>query len=127
MMKRRTAREKALQTLFQIDMNDLPPDQAIEHVMDQPVWDTYLNQLVNGVTNNKVSIDQKIEKNLENWTFNRLAGIEKAVLRIATYEIFYEEDVPESVAINEAVELAHLFGDEKSGKFVNGVLSKMIK
>lgn len=126
-MKRRTAREKALQTLFQIDMNDLPPDQAIEHVMDQPVWDTYLNQLVNGVTNNKVSIDQKIEKNLENWTFNRLAGIEKAVLRIATYEIFYEEDVPESVAINEAVELAHLFGDEKSGKFVNGVLSKMIK
>lgn len=126
-MKRRTAREKALQTLFQIDMNDLPPDQAIEHVMDQPVWDTYLNQLVNGVTSHKESIDQKIEKNLENWTFNRLAGIEKAVLRIATYEIFYEEDVPKSVAINEAVELAHLFGDEKSGKFVNGVLSKMIK
>lgn len=126
-MKRRTAREKAFQTLFQIDINDLPPNEAIEHVMDQPVWDTYLNQLVNGVIEKKSPIDRKIEEHLENWTFSRLASVEKAVLRIATYEIFYEEDVPESVAINEAVDLANKFGDEKSGRFVNGVLSKMIK
>lgn len=126
-MKRRTAREKALQTLFQIDINDLPPEEAIEYVMDQPVWDTYLNQLVNGVTENKSAIDKKIEENLEHWTFNRLASVEKAALRIAVYELFYEEKVPESVAINEAIELSNKFGDEKSGKFVNGVLSKIIK
>lgn len=126
-MKRRTAREKALQTLFQIDINDIPPDDALEYVMDQPVGDVYLNRLVHGVTEKKTVIDERIEKNLENWSFSRLAAVERAVLRIAAYEIFYEDEVPQSVAINEAVELANTFGDEKSGKFVNGVLSKMIK
>lgn len=125
-MKRRTAREKAFQVLFQMDQEDFEPNQAITHVLEAPVENTYLNEIVRGVHENKQLIDDNIATHLENWNFNRLAYVEKTVLRIATYELFYDEDIPQGVAINEAVELANSYGDEKSGKFVNGVLSKMI-
>ncbi|WP_053219254.1 transcription antitermination factor NusB [Virgibacillus senegalensis] len=126
-MKRRTAREKSFQILFQMDVNDIPTKEAIEHVMDGPVEDAFLTDLVYGVIEHKQEIDKKIDENLENWTFNRLASVERTLLRIAAYELFYNEDVPSSVAINEAVELANSYGDEKSGKFINGVLSKLLK
>ncbi|SDK55858.1 transcription antitermination factor NusB [Sediminibacillus albus] len=126
-MKRRTAREKSFQVLFQMDVNDIEPDEAIEHAMEGPSEDSFLNDLVHGVTKYRQEIDQKIDGHLEHWTFNRLASVEKTLLRIATYELFYNEEVPNSVAINEAIELANSYGDEKSGKFINGVLSKMLK
>ncbi|WP_077621615.1 transcription antitermination factor NusB [Sediminibacillus massiliensis] len=125
-MKRRTAREKAFQILFQMDVNDIDPKDAIEHVMEQPVEGTYLTELVYGVVEHRDAIDSKIDDNLEKWTFSRLASVEKNLLRIAVFELFYKEDVPQGVAINEAVELANDYGDEKSGKFINGVLSKML-
>ncbi|QTM99787.1 transcription antitermination factor NusB [Sediminibacillus dalangtanensis] len=126
-MKRRTAREKSFQILFQMDVNDIPPKEAIEHVMDGPADDAFLTDLVYGVIEHKQEIDEKIDENLENWTFNRLASVERTLLRIAAYELSYKEDVPSSVAINEAIELANSYGDEKSGRFINGVLSKMLK
>ena len=64
---------------------------------------------------------------MENWSLNRLANVEKTLLRIATFEIFYELGTPKGVAINEAIEIAHIYGDEKSGQFINGVLAKMNK
>lgn len=64
---------------------------------------------------------------MENWTIDRIASIERTVLRMSVYEIEYLDDIPISVTINEAVELANKYGDENSGKFVNGVLSKIIQ
>ncbi|MFD2925927.1 transcription antitermination factor NusB [Halobacillus naozhouensis] len=125
-MKRRTAREKAFQALFQIDSSEINTEEAIEHVMDEQVHDAFVNQLVHGVVTNGTEIDQWIENHLENWTFSRLARVEKTLLRMAAYEIKFTEDVPSQVAINEAVELAKLFGEDQSGKFINGVLSKMM-
>ncbi|WP_186578085.1 transcription antitermination factor NusB [Aquibacillus kalidii] len=126
-MKRRTAREKAFQILFQMDMNDIEPKEAMEHVLEGERGDDFLSELVIGVNKHRLAIDEKISQNLENWTIERLASVEKALLRIATYEMFYGADTPQGVAINEAVEIAHSYGDEKSGKFINGVLSKMLK
>lgn len=125
-MNRRTSREKAMQVLFQLEINEVSPDQAIEDFIGLTNASDFLKQLVNGVTDNLLELDSIISENLENWSLDRLASVEKVVIRMATYEIKFIEDIPESVSINEAVELAKKFGDEKSGKFVNGVLSKII-
>ena len=68
-----------------------------------------------------------LKEHLTNLTIDRIALVEKTILRIAIYEIKHVDDVPTAVSINEAVELAHKYGDEKSGKFINGVLAKLIK
>ena len=125
-MKRTTAREKAMQILFQLEINDIDPVQAIGNHLGENKNDEFLTMLVLGVEENKKEIDDVIIQHLENWTIDRIAAVEKTILRIATYEINYMEDIPESVSINEAVELAKKYGDEQSGKFVNGVLSKII-
>ncbi|GGC91316.1 N utilization substance protein B [Thalassobacillus devorans] len=126
-MKRHLAREKAFQVLFQVDVNDIDMEEAIEHVLEETKSDAFMEQLIHGVFAQKQVLDEKISNHLENWTIKRLPLVEKTLLRMAVYEMDFVEDVPAQVAINEAVELAKVFGDEKSGKFVNGVLSKMTK
>ncbi|WP_067836806.1 transcription antitermination factor NusB [Amphibacillus sediminis] len=125
-MNRRQAREKAFQVLFSLDNEDFNPDEAIEVSLEDAQPNDFFITLINGVVEEKEAIDQFIAKHLENWSINRIASVEKTLLRIATYEMFYQLKTPTGVAINEAVELAHIYGDEKSGKFINGVLSKMI-
>ncbi|WP_164668652.1 transcription antitermination factor NusB [Virgibacillus doumboii] len=125
-MKRHSAREKAFQILFQLDINDNDPEKAIEDHLETMEIDTFLLSLVQGVAEHKEAIDNTITDHLENWSFSRIASVEKTILRIAIYEIRYVQDIPTSVSINEAVELANTYGDEKAGKFVNGVLSKII-
>ena len=78
-----------------------------------------------GVIDKKEEIDQLISSHLKNWSYDRVALVEKTVLRIAAFEMTYLDDIPVGVSINEAVELSHTYGDEKSGKFVNGVLSNI--
>lgn len=119
-MKRRAAREKAFQIIFQLDVND-------EFNYNNENLPSFTKQIVEGYINHKEQIDQLIKDNLENWSFDRIARVEKTILRIATYEIKYFDDIPHGVSINEAVELANKYGDEKSGKFVNGVLAKIIE
>lgn len=125
-LNRRKAREKALQALFQIDISKSEPNEAIEFVTNGKEKDEYLEKLVYGVTNHLQEIDTLIEKELENWTLSRLATVDRNLLRMATYELTYlTDEVPPKVAINEAVEIAKIYGDEKSSKFVNGVLAKI--
>lgn len=125
-MKRTMAREKAMQILFQLEINEIDPVQAIENHLGDTKSDDFLTLLVLGVEENKKEIDDIIILHLENWTIDRIASVERTVLRIATYEINFVDNIPESVSINEAVELAKKYADEQSGKFVNGVLSKII-
>lgn len=124
-MNRHEARKKALQIIFSIDMNEMQSIHEMEHLDEQVRKDAFLNLLVNGVINYKIEIDKIISEKLENWSLERIASVEKAILRIAVFEIRYVEDIPVSVSINEAIELANTFGDEKSGKFINGVLSRI--
>ncbi|WP_227395186.1 transcription antitermination factor NusB [Jeotgalibacillus aurantiacus] len=126
-MKRRTAREKALQALFQMDMNEMEPEEAIENILEDEKNDDYLTALVTGVHENKPEIDQTIQGHLERWKIDRLARVDRNILRVALYELLYKkEEVPYNVVLNEAVEISKRFGDEKSSKFVNGVLSKVV-
>ncbi len=126
-MKRRTAREKALQALFQIDLSDTDAQEAINHVLEEKKRDEYLEFLVNGTVENIGKIDEIIMNNLENWTIDRLNNIDRNILRIATFEMLKSTDVPVNVVIDEAIEIAKAFGDDQSGKFVNAVLSKIKK
>jgi transcription antitermination protein NusB len=125
-MKRRTAREKALQALFQIEVSDVTPSSAMEHVLDGEKNDDYLTKLVLGVVEQKNEIDQIIKSNLEKWSLERLATVDRNLLRMAVYElIFANDEVPKNVVLDEAIEIAKIYGDEQSSKFINGVLSKV--
>jgi N utilization substance protein B len=125
-MKRRTAREKALQALFQIDISNSEPSSAIEHVLEGEAGDEYLTRLVLGVVEQKEVIDSLISEFLEKWSLDRLATVDRNLLRIATYEMkFFRNEVPENVILDEAIEIAKIYGDDQSSKFINGVLSKM--
>lgn len=125
-MKRRIAREKALQSIFQMDLNETSAKEAIEYVLDGESTDDYLEKLVNGVTVHLEELDSILTKHLEKWTIDRLATVDRNILRVAVYEMIYcQEDVPVNVAINEALEIAKIYGDESSSKFINSVLSKV--
>ncbi|KON87100.1 antitermination protein NusB [Sporosarcina globispora] len=125
-MKRRTAREKALQALFQIDVSGTEPESAIEHVLEGEKSDEYLGKLVSGVLQHKETIDGEIKIYLEKWTLERLATVDRNLLRLSVFELLYlAEDVPANVVLDEAIEIAKLYGDDKSSKFINGVLSKV--
>ncbi|WP_203361794.1 transcription antitermination factor NusB [Bacillus sp. REN10] len=124
-MKRRTAREKSLQALYQIDMSGATPEEAIQHVLEDAPVDEYLQNSVMGTISHLEEIDQMVKVNLEKWSFDRLAKVDRNILRLAVYEMKYADDVPDKVAINEAVELAKHFSDERSSKFINGVLSRI--
>jgi N utilization substance protein B len=86
-----------------------------------------MNNLVFGTIEHEKELDALISPYLVNWTMDRLANIDKTILRMAAYELKYEQDVPSNVTLDEAVELAKAFGDDHSSKFVNGVLSKIKK
>lgn len=124
-MNRHEARKTAFQILFQMDINDTDPVQAMEYYLETSDVDAFIQTLIKGVNTNKEEIDNTIKGHLENWTIDRIASVEKTILRLAVYELKYMDDIPENVSINEAVELSHIFGDDGSGKFVNGVLSKL--
>lgn len=124
-MKRRTAREKALQTLFQIDVSNIDPKEAITHALDEQESDPFFEELVFGVLEQKDKLDDMISQHLVNWKLDRIANVDRAILRLSVYEMVYQEDIPLSVSMNEAIELAKLFGDDKAPKFVNGVLSNI--
>lgn len=122
-MKRHEAREKALQTLFQLDGTELTVSEAAEHVMGLEK-DNFYDLLVQGTHANMAAIDEKLKGHLEKWSLERLPKVERTILRMAVFELAFMEDAPSSVVMNEAIELSKTFGDDKSSRFVNGVLSK---
>ncbi|SNV79667.1 transcription antitermination factor NusB [Clostridium cochlearium] len=87
----------------------------------------YLIHTLKGVQENIEVLDENIEKYLKNWSLNRLAKVDLAILRLCSYEILFSNEVPNNVAINEAVELAKKYGDDKSPAFINAILDKIAK
>ncbi len=131
MMGRRKARELALHILFQADVGSSPIDEAIEVVLadtvhlDQSVR-AYAAQLAKGVWQERAQLDALIQSVSPHWTVERMAAVDRNLIRIALYEILHSPDVPYRVAINEAVELAKEYGTAESRRFVNGVLGALV-
>ncbi|MFF0826929.1 transcription antitermination factor NusB [Brevibacillus sp. NPDC003359] len=127
-MKRRTAREKVVQCLFQIDMAEVPLTDAVALVMEESEENAqYLRYLLDGVLKNLTEIDAEIKKYLRGWHLERIANVDRAILRLAFYEIMFEQDTPDKVVMNEAIEIAKLFSDEQSHRYINGVLSSFLQ
>ena len=132
MRKRTKAREYALQILYAIDITKDEPNDCIERfwggsdeTSDQ--IKSFAGQLILGVSDKKKEIDDLISKYATNWQLDRMAVIDRNVLRLATYELLFVDDIPPKVSINEAIDIAKKFGGNDSGKFVNGVLDKINK
>lgn len=130
-MKRRQAREAALQTLYQVDVGGVDPEKAIATTAElnktSPEELVFTWELVIGSINHMSEIDHTISELSKDWDLQRLARVDHNIMRMAIYEIIYRDDIPPGVTINEAVELAKAYGGKDSGKFVNGILGMLIK
>ena len=132
MRNRTKSRECALQMLYQIDIRQADTQQVIgdfwdaHEQLDADVK-AYANRLVEGTLERRPAIDERITAHADNWNLNRMAVIDRNILRLGCFELLHMEDVPSKVCINEAIELAKRFGDAESGKFINGILDAIHK
>ncbi|MDO7786392.1 transcription antitermination factor NusB [Desulforamulus aquiferis] len=130
-MGRRQARETALQVLFQIDMGKNEPEFALTNTAEEFGAGSqeieFARQLVTGALEHIEEIDQAISRVSKEWQLNRMANVDRNIMRLALFEIMFRADIPDNVSVNEAVELAKIFGGPDSGKFVNGILGKILE
>ncbi len=125
---RRESREKVFQTLFMMDALGVGPDEAIPlfALTSQPPSDEeYYRGTVLGVWERMAEIDALISQAAEHWRIERMALVDRNILRLGAYEISHGRDIPFAVAINEAVDLGKRFGAEESGGFINGILDRI--
>jgi len=129
-VRRRIIREKVIQALYAHEIAGDPADHVIQHILPdlKKNNDAYEfgKSLVIETINHAEKIDAIIKAKVENWDFNRIAVVDRLILRMAICELLYFKEVPPKVSINEAIELAKLFSTEKSGQFVNGVLDAVL-
>ena len=154
MGKRRESRERAVQFLFQHDLN---PPENLDGALNE-FWDTqraaaiaeekgpatwgqpvelppptaeeaetrlFADPLIRGVLEHRAAIDDHIRRHARNWEFHRIAAVDRNIMRLAIFEMLHRDDIPPIVSINEAVDIAKKFSTQDSGKFVNGILDKV--
>ncbi|MDD5658638.1 MAG: transcription antitermination factor NusB [Actinomycetota bacterium] len=126
--KRRRSRIKALILLYQSDLLKKNVEKIISSEMDfKKHTDEFTIKLVLGVEKNKNEIDNQIRSVVENWTLDRISIIDRNILRMAIYEMLFEEEIPLKVSIDEAIEIAKILGQkDETPKFVNGILGKIL-
>ncbi len=129
-MTRREAREQAFIVLFEkIFDNETPISEIVETAKDAELIkiNSFAENVLNAVENNSEEIDSVIEANSQDWTLVRLPKVSLAILRLAVAEIKYIDEVPNGVAVNEAVELAKKYGTNEDASFINGILGTIAK
>ncbi|NPV42454.1 MAG: transcription antitermination factor NusB [Firmicutes bacterium] len=135
-MNRRMARENVLKILFEIDVGEKPAEDALadffenigvnlNNLSDRNL--IYIKETVEGTVKNRKEIDSIIEEFTIDWKLDRLANVDKNVLRFSIFEILFKDDIPIQATINEAVELTKKYNTEEAGKFVNGILGEIVK
>ena len=131
MRKRRKSRELALQVLYHWDVTGHDAAKTLsqlqEHFSSDQGKDEFAERIVLGVLKHREEIDRRIEGVSENWRLERMPVVDRNLLRLATFELCYCDDIPPKVALNEAVDLGKRFGSEESGSFVNGILDRIQK
>jgi transcription antitermination protein NusB len=126
---RHKARTIALQALYEVDSAARRPDAVADRLLSETnlseVNNEFVRELVTGTIKNKDEIDRHIKKFAPAWPVDQIAIVDRNILRLAIFEILFDNKVPVKVAVNEAVELAKTFGSDSSAKFVNGVLGSV--
>jgi len=131
-MKRRRGREYALQLLFQFDFTGKIPEKDDLDVfwagMDVDAETReFTEDIVLGTIRNLTEIDSSIQKAAEHWVLDRMAAVDRNILRFATYELLYRRDIPSTVTINEAIEIAKKYSTVEAASFINGILDNIAK
>lgn len=131
-MRRRKAREYALQMLFQLDFTQRDNDEKTFEEFwsdknEQSAVKEFTLDLVRGTLKNLEHIDTMIETVTEHWLLKRMAAVDRNILRFAAYEIIYRKDIPSAVTINEALEIAKKYSSTEAASFLNGVLDRLAK
>lgn len=133
-MKRRKAREYALQMLFQLDFTGRPHDEKntvdefwSDKKHEQSEVREFAVELVRGTLKHLEAIDAMIERVTENWILKRIAAVDRNILRFAAYEILYRDDIPSAVTINEALEIAKKYSSIEAASFLNGILDRLAR
>ena len=129
--KRSYTREQLMQLLFQMelqeDFSEKGKEAYVESYKVSKSERKYFDSTFDTVISNKDDIDDKIRKHSKNWAFGRISKVDLSIMRLAVSEIIYCDDIPDSVSINEAVEMAKKFGGGDSGKFINGILGEITR
>lgn len=130
-LSRRAAREVALRSLFQMDVGRTDVEGALSYnlqilpLSEKAVF--FARQLVEGTVAHLEDIDETIRRSALRWSVDRMARTDRNILRLAIFELLYHSEAPAKVIVNEAVELAKSYGDDDSGKFVNGILGQVLR
>lgn len=129
---RRTAREVVLKALYAEQFSESEsPDIILERILKDGLKNNtkhfYVNSLFHCVLDHKDLVDKLIKNHLQNWEFNRVAQLDRALLRMGICEILYMKDIPPKVTITEMVEIAKIYSTEESSGFINGVLDAILK
>jgi transcription antitermination protein NusB len=129
---RRTARERALQALYHLEVTETSPSEALESAWvaaddegREHDAHKFALEVVSGVRDHLAELDELIQKHSHNWRIDRMSRIDRNVLRVGVWELKYREDIPFKVSVNEAVELGKKFGTEESSAFINGLLDRI--
>lgn len=138
---RRRSREIALQILYQMEISEAPPEEAIRlfyEVISSMEEDEdkelaipestkpFAEELVYGVENHQQELDRILSASSQHWRLERMSIVDRNILRIALYEMLHRTDIPPKVSINEAIEIGKAFGSEDSGAFINGILDNVL-
>jgi len=129
MRRRRAAREQALRWLYEIDVGKTPVEEAVAEAqmeLDEEGL-AFARELLRGATANVKAIDASIARYAKDWSLDRMPAVDRNILRLAIFEILHLPEVPNSVAVDEAVELAKMYSTAESSKFVNGVLGALLR
>ena len=126
---RREGRELALQALYALDLNPMETRESLRLLRENsrvtPAVRCFAEELVTGVMENRAALDGKINEQSTNWSIQRMTRVDLNILRIATFELIFRGDIPKSVTMNEAIEVAKKFGTEDSPAFINGILDEI--
>lgn len=130
--ERRPAREAAMRALYQMDLSGCDPEWALSTAMEQSAdlklegsAKAYASELVKGVAFNRGAVDRTIESVAKDWAMSRMSPTDRNIMRIAVYEMMVSKQVPVASAIDEAVEIAKVYGSAESPRFVNGILGAL--
>ncbi len=130
MSRRHRARKIILDVLYRLEIDKVSPSEVLDDYrkeMASKVIDEFVERVLAGVVEKMPELDKIIDAHADKWALKRMPILDRNILRLGVYELMYEDDIPASVTINEAVELANMYSTDDSGRFVNGILGRLVK